>query len=340
MIVLGIETSCDETSVAIYDEDKGLLINKIYSQIKLHAKYGGVVPELAARDHIKKLLPLINEALIETNLTKDAIDGIAYTAGPGMLGCLLIGASVAKALAFAWNKTALAINHMEGHLLSPIIENNEIKLPFIALLVSGGHTQLIEVKALGDYHLLGETLDDAVGEAFDKVGKLLGLEYPAGATISKLAKNGDPTKIDLPRPMLKHPGLDFSFSGLKTAVLHYVTKKQNILTDTEKADLLASFQQAVIETLVAKSKKALKQTNFKTLVVAGGVSANLELRKQLGEMTQKLGAQVFFADLQLCTDNAGMIAFAGFLRLKAEQDANLSILVKSKWPVTDLAKIN
>ncbi len=287
MRILGIETSCDETGVAIYDEDKGLVANQLYSQIDMHADYGGVVPELASRDHIRKTLPLIQEALKEANLQPSDIDGIAYTAGPGLVGALLVGSTIARSLAYAWNVPALGVHHMEGHLLAPMLEENAPEFPFVALLISGGHTQLVKVDGVGQYELLGESIDDAAGEAFDKTGKLLGLDYPAGVAMSKLAESGTPNRFKFPRPMTDRPGLDFSFSGLKTFAANTIKANLNEngeLDEQTKCDIAHAFQQAVVDTILIKCKRALEQTGYKRLVMAGGVSANKQLRADLAEM--------------------------------------------------------
>ena len=317
MRILGIETSCDETGVAIYDEEKGLIANQLHTQIALHADYGGVVPELASRDHIRKLAPLLQAALQEANLTAKDIDGVAYTSGPGLVGALLVGATVARSLAYAWNIPAISVHHMEGHLLAPMLEENPPDFPFVALLVSGGHTQLVRVDGVGRYELLGESIDDAAGEAFDKTAKLLGLDYPGGAALARLALNGTPNRFVFPRPMTDRPGLDFSFSGLKTFAantLHHVMQEEGELTEQSKADIAYAFQEAVVDTLAIKCKRALKQTGLKRLVIAGGVSANKQLRQTLAELMQQLGGEVFYPQPQFCTDNGAMIAYAGFLR--------------------------
>lgn len=354
--VLGIETSCDETAVAIYNKTDGIISHKIYSQADLHAKYGGVVPELASRDHIRKLLPLIDECLSHANLTKYDLDGLAYTRGPGLIGALLVGAMIAKTLAYSLRIPSLGVHHLEGHLLAPLLDlpdlNDQSKLPkfpFIALLVSGGHTMLIKVAKLGQYELLGETIDDAAGEAFDKTAKLLGLGYPGGADLAKLALQGDKNaamQYVLPRPMTEKAyknNLDFSFSGLKTAVLTTWQKSQK--TPLEKANIAASFQHAMVDTLLIKCKRALEQTNVNQLVIAGGVSANLELRSKLTNLMQEIKGELYLPRQEYCTDNGAMIAFAGFLRLvKGQQDNNLSFvnnenLVVSRWPLSELMPI-
>ncbi|WP_109842987.1 tRNA (adenosine(37)-N6)-threonylcarbamoyltransferase complex transferase subunit TsaD [Aggregatibacter aphrophilus] len=342
MRILGIETSCDETGVAIYDEEKGLIANQLHTQIALHADYGGVVPELASRDHIRKLSPLLQAALQEANLTAKDIDGVAYTCGPGLVGALLVGSTVARSLAYAWNVLAIGIHHMEGHLLAPMLEENPPHFPFVALLVSGGHTQLVRVDGVGRYELLGESIDDAAGEAFDKTAKLLGLDYPGGAALARLASNGTPNRFAFPRPMTDRPGLDFSFSGLKTFAantLHQVMQEDGELTEQSKSDIAYAFQEAVVDTLAIKCKRALKQTGLKRLVIAGGVSANKQLRQTLAELMQQLGGEVFYPQPQFCTDNGAMIAYAGFLRLKQGQQQDLAIEVRPRWAMTELTAI-
>lgn len=342
MRILGIETSCDETGVAIYDEEKGLIANQLHTQIALHADYGGVVPELASRDHIRKLAPLLQAALQEANLTAKDIDGVAYTSGPGLVGALLVGSTVARSLAYAWNIPAIGVHHMEGHLLAPMLEENPPHFPFVALLVSGGHTQLVRVDGVGRYELLGESIDDAAGEAFDKTAKLLGLDYPGGAALARLALKGTPNRFAFPRPMTDRPGLDFSFSGLKTFAantLHQVMQEEGELTEQSKADIAYAFQEAVVDTLAIKCKRALKQTGLKRLVIAGGVSANKQLRQTLAELMQQFGGEVFYPKPQFCTDNGAMIAYAGFLRLKQGQQQDLAIEVRPRWAMTELTAV-
>ena len=342
MRILGIETSCDETGVAIYDGEKGLIANQLHTQIALHADYGGVVPELASRDHIRKLAPLLQAALQEAHLTAKDIDGIAYTSGPGLVGALLVGSTVARSLAYAWNIPAIGVHHMEGHLLAPMLEENPPHFPFVALLVSGGHTQLVRVDSVGRYELLGESIDDAAGEAFDKTAKLLGLDYPGGAALARLALKGTPNRFAFPRPMTDRPGLDFSFSGLKTFAantLHQVMQEEGELTEQSKADIAYAFQEAVVDTLAIKCKRALKQTGLKRLVIAGGVSANKQLRQTLAELMQQLGGEVFYPQPQFCTDNGAMIAYAGFLRLKQGQQQDLAIEVRPRWAMTELTAV-
>lgn len=336
MYVLGIETSCDETAVAIYHADRGLISHTLHSQVMTHNEYGGVVPELASRDHVRKLIPLIKQALQEGQVTPSDITGIAYTAGPGLMGALLVGAATARSLAWAWRKPAIAVHHMEGHLLAPMLEDNPPDFPFVALLISGGHTMLIEVTGIGRYKLLGESLDDAAGEAFDKTAKLLGLDYPGGPALSKLALQGKP-RFQFPRPMTDRPGLDFSFSGLKTFTLN--TFQNSNQTEEDKADIAFAFQQAVAETLAIKCKRALQQTNLKTLVVAGGVSANQEIRRQLQKLGEKEKAQIYFPRPEFCTDNGAMIAYAGCKRLQAGQTQELEIFARPRWPMSELLSL-
>ncbi|MCG8708742.1 tRNA (adenosine(37)-N6)-threonylcarbamoyltransferase complex transferase subunit TsaD [Brenneria sp. 4F2] len=337
MRVLGIETSCDETGIAIYDTQAGLVANQLYSQIKLHADYGGVVPELASRDHVRKTVPLIQAALREADLKADDIDGVAYTSGPGLVGALLVGATVGRALAFAWNVPAVAVHHMEGHLLAPMLEDNPPEFPFVALLVSGGHTQLISVTGIGEYRLLGESIDDAAGEAFDKTAKLLGLDYPGGPILSKMAQAGDATRFTFPRPMTDRPGLDFSFSGLKTFAAN--TIRNNGGDDQTRADIARAFEDAVVDTLAIKCRRALDETGFKRLAMAGGVSANRTLRQRLGEMMTKRGGAVFYARPEFCTDNGAMIAYAGSIRLQQGESPDLSVTVRPRWPLAELPAI-
>lgn len=336
MRILGIETSCDETGIAIYDEHHGLIANQLYSQIALHADYGGVVPELASRDHIRKTAPLIQAALQEAHLTAEQIDGVAYTSGPGLVGALLVGATIARSLAYAWQVPALGVHHMEGHLLAPMLEENPPKFPFVALLVSGGHTQLVQVDGVGQYQLLGESIDDAAGEAFDKTAKLLGLDYPGGAALAKLATQGKP-HFTFPRPMTDRPGLDFSFSGLKTFAANTIANNPN--DNQTRANIALAFQSAVVDTLMIKCRRALQQTGLKRLVIAGGVSANTALRSGLEKLMQQVGGEVFYPKPQFCTDNGAMIAYAGFLRLKSGQTSDLAIEVKPRWNMTELTPL-
>ena len=341
MLVLGIETSCDETGIALYDTERGLIADALHSQIDLHVEFGGVVPELASRDHIRKTLPMIRQLMEEAGVDKNAIEGIAYTAGPGLIGALLVGASLGRSLAMAWNVPAVGVHHMEGHLLAPMLEDNPPEFPFVALLVSGGHTQLVEVKQLGDYTLLGESLDDAAGEAFDKAAKMLGLPYPGGPQIARLAKSGVVGRFDFPRPMVNRPGLDFSFSGLKTFTKNTIAKcvSEDSLDEQTKADIACAFEEAVVSTLAIKCKRALKQTGLKRLIIAGGVSANQRLREALEVMTAAQRSQVFYARPEYCTDNGAMIALAGALRLEAGHVEALEVKVKPRWPLEDLDKL-
>lgn len=334
MRVLGIETSCDETGIAIYDDERGLLANQLYSQIKVHADYGGVVPELASRDHIRKTVPLIQAALKEANLTSQDIDAVAYTAGPGLVGALMVGATVGRSLAFAWNVPAVAVHHMEGHLLAPMLEEKSPEFPFVALLVSGGHTQLISVTGIGEYELLGESIDDAAGEAFDKTAKLLGLDYPGGPVLSRMAQQGTAGRFVFPRPMTDRPGLDFSFSGLKTFAAN--TIRENADDDQTRADIARAFEDAVVDTLAIKCKRALEQTGFKRLVMAGGVSANRALRAKMEDVLKQRGGEVFYARPEFCTDNGAMIALAGLIRLKGGTTTGLGVMVRPRWPLAEL----
>ena len=337
MLVLGIETSCDETGVALYHGERGLLSHTLYSQVAMHAEFGGVVPELASRDHVRKLLPLIDEALAAAGAAKQDIDGVAYTAGPGLVGALLVGASVGRSLAWAWGVPAVAVHHMEGHLLAPMLEENPPPFPFVALLVSGGHTMLVRVGGVGRYAILGESLDDAAGEAFDKTAKMLGLGYPGGPVLARLAEQGEAGRYRFPRPMTDRPGLDFSFSGLKTFTL--TTWQKSGQSEQERADIARAFQEAVVDTLAIKCKRALKQTGLKRLVVAGGVSANKGLRGRLSEMGRELRAEVFYPRPEFCTDNGAMIAYAGYLRLQAGQHEELAFTATPRWPLETLPAI-
>ncbi|HHR6129645.1 TPA: tRNA (adenosine(37)-N6)-threonylcarbamoyltransferase complex transferase subunit TsaD [Providencia alcalifaciens] len=338
MRVLGIETSCDETGIAIYDDKLGLLANQLYSQIKVHADYGGVVPELASRDHIRKTVPLIQAALKEANLTREDIDAVAYTAGPGLVGALMVGATVGRALAFAWDVPAVAVHHMEGHLLAPMLEEKSPEFPFVALLVSGGHTQLISVTGIGEYELLGESIDDAAGEAFDKTAKLLGLDYPGGPVLSRMAQQGVAGRFVFPRPMTDRPGLDFSFSGLKTFAAN--TIRDNPDDPQTRADIARAFEDAVVDTLAIKCKRALEQTGFKRLVMAGGVSANRTLRAKMEEVLKQRGGEAFYARPEFCTDNGAMIALAGLIRLKVGANADLGVTVRPRWPLAELPPLD
>ncbi len=334
MRILGIETSCDETGIAIYDDEKGLLAHQLYSQVKLHADYGGVVPELASRDHVKKTIPLIQAALNDAGLTKDDIDGIAYTAGPGLVGALLVGSTIGRSLAYAWDIPAIPVHHMEGHLLAPMLEDIPPQFPFIALLVSGGHTMLVEVKGIGEYQILGESVDDAAGEALDKTAKLMGLDYPGGPLLSKLAEQGTQGRFKFPRPMTDRPGLDFSFSGLKTFAANTIRANED--DSQTRADIAFAFQEAVVDTLAIKCRRALKQTGMKRLVMAGGVSANKFLRQELEVMMKKIGGEVFYPRTEFCTDNGAMIAYAGMQRLKNGENSDLAVQAKPRWPIDQL----
>ncbi|AOY00202.1 tRNA (adenosine(37)-N6)-threonylcarbamoyltransferase complex transferase subunit TsaD [Jeongeupia sp. USM3] len=338
MLVLGIESSCDETGIALYETDAGLLAHRLHSQIAMHTEYGGVVPELASRDHIRRVLPLLEDCLAEAGRTIADVDAIAYTEGPGLAGALLVGASVANALGFALQKPVVGVHHLEGHLLSPLLADPAPQFPFVALLVSGGHTQLMAVHGIGRYELLGETVDDAAGEAFDKSAKLLGLSYPGGPQVSKLADSGNATCFKLPRPMLHSGDLDFSFSGLKTAVLNLVKKEQGedgALDDATRADICAAFQEAIVEVLAKKCLAALKQTGMQRLVIAGGVGANRQLRAGLDDAARRRHFEVFYPPLALCTDNGAMIAFAGAMRLKYAA-ADYRFGVKPRWDLAAL----
>jgi len=341
MLVLGLETSCDETGVALYDSDKGLLADALFTQIDLHRIYGGVVPELASRDHIKRLIPLVKQVLAEAGRHKRDIDAVAYTAGPGLVGALLVGASFAKAFAFALGIPSIGVHHMEGHLLAPMLEQHPPQFPFVGLLVSGGHTQLVKVEGIGRYELLGESVDDAAGEAFDKTAKLLGLNYPGGPEIAKLAQQGREKVFTFPRPMTDRPGLMFSFSGLKTAALKGGQQSVAEANDTAqtKADIALAFQQAVVDTLTIKCRRALQQTALTQLVIAGGVSANKALRASLEAMVSELKGHVFYARPEFCTDNGAMIAYAGCQRLLAGQHNDLAIEVRARWPMSELPAI-
>jgi N6-L-threonylcarbamoyladenine synthase len=342
MRVLGIETSCDETGVAVYDSELGLLSDALYSQVKMHAEYGGVVPELASRDHVRKLLPLIREVMAKADLSLSDLDGVAYTSGPGLIGALMVGASTGRALALGLGVPAIGVHHMEGHLLAPMLEDNPPAFPFVALLVSGGHTQLVRVDGIGRYELLGESLDDAAGEAFDKAAKMLGLDYPGGPLIAKLAQQGDRSRYRFPRPMTDRPGLEFSFSGLKTFTLNTANAardEQGRIDPQTLADIACAFEDAVVDTLAIKCKRALQQTGLKQLVIAGGVSANRHLREKLETMVKKERAKLFYARPEFCTDNGAMIAYAGCQRLLAGQQADLTIQCRPRWPLDTLESI-
>jgi N6-L-threonylcarbamoyladenine synthase len=338
MKVLGIETSCDETGIALYDSEQGLMADALYSQIELHQKYGGVVPELASRDHIRKTLPLIREVLDKADFDLSDIDGIAYTAGPGLAGALLVGASIGRSLGMTLSIPVVGVHHMEGHLLAPLLEENGPEFPFVALLVSGGHTQLVEVPEMGRYTLIGESLDDAAGEAFDKVGKMLGLPYPGGPHVAKLAESGTPGPFEFPRPMTNRPGLDFSFSGLKTFTMNTVEKCKidGVLDEQTRADIAWEFQEAVVDTMVIKCRRAFQHSGMNRLVIAGGVSANIRLREKLEEMAKEEGGQLYYPGFAYCTDNGAMIAYAGCMRLLAGQHDDLSIQAKPRWSLETL----
>ena len=334
MIVLGIETSCDETGVALYDSDLGLRAHALFSQVEIHAEYGGVVPEIASRDHVRKLIPLIKQCLEKAELKRTDIDAVAYTAGPGLIGALLVGTATGRSIAMALGCPALAVHHMEGHLLAPMLESDPPEVPFVALLVSGGHTILIEVREIGEYKILGETLDDAAGEAFDKTAKLLGLGYPGGPALAKLAQHGDAGRFSFPRPMTNRPGLDFSFSGLKTHTRNlWMNAEQD---DVTQADIAAGFQQAVVDTLLIKCRRAMQHTRAPQLVVAGGVGANLALRQSLQQAGKKYGWKVSYPRLEFCTDNGAMIAYAGCQRLMAGQHTGPVLQAFARWPLDQL----
>lgn len=341
MRVLAIESSCDETGIAIYDSEQGLLSHALYSQVEMHAIYGGVVPELASRDHIRKAIPLIKEVMISAHTTSEQLDGIAYTSGPGLAGALLVGACLARSLAWSWGLPTLAVHHMEGHLLAPLLEDNAPEFPFVALLVSGGHTQLVDVKGIGQYEVLGESIDDAAGEAFDKTAKMMDLPYPGGPHIAKLAQQGTQGRFKFPRPMTDRPGLDFSFSGLKTFARNTIAKceQETGLTEQDKADIALAFEQAAVDTLAIKCKRALEQTGRKRLVIAGGVSANQYLREKLHALMDKLNGQVFYPRPEFCTDNGAMIAYAGCQRMKAGQKDGEEIVIHPRWPMDQLPSV-
>lgn len=328
MRVLGIETSCDETGIAVYETDRGIVAENIYSQVELHATYGGVVPELASRDHIQKTLPLINQTLDEDGLSYDDLDGVAFTAGPGLAPALMVGATLGRSLAWALNLPAVAVHHMEAHLLAALLAPRKPRFPFVALLVSGGHTMLVNVSTAGQYEILGESLDDAAGEAFDKTAKLLGLAYPGGPEIARIAKHGEPDAFSFPRPMTDRPGLDFSFSGLKTAVQTVVSNQKN-LNEQTRANIALAFEEAAVDTLYIKCKRALEATESNQLVLAGGVAANSRLRQRIDE----LDGDAFYPSMSLCTDNGAMIAFAGHERLKSGSTADLAIECRARWPI-------
>jgi N6-L-threonylcarbamoyladenine synthase len=329
MRVLGIETSCDETGIAIYDSDRGVIADALHSQVDLHKVYGGVVPELASRDHVRRVIPLVKEALEEAHCSGQDLDGVAYTAGPGLVGALLVGAATGRSLAYAWGIPAVAVHHMEAHLLTPMLEEDAPVFPFLALLVSGGHTQMMQVNKVGDYVLLGESLDDAAGEAFDKTAKLLGLDYPGGAAMSAMAERGRPGRFKFPRPMTDRPGLDFSFSGLKTHAM--LTVRDNDDDDQTRADIALAFVEAVVDTLLIKSRRAMEQTGLTSLIAAGGVSANKQLRHGLQKMVSEQGGRVYFPRPEFCTDNGAMIAYAGYLRLASGHSEPLAFAAHPRW---------
>ncbi len=339
MLVLGVESSCDETGLALYDTESGLLSHALHSQVAMHEEYGGVVPELASRDHIRRAIPLLEQVLAQAQIKAEQIDAIAYTQGPGLAGALLVGSSIACGLGLALDKPVLGVHHLEGHLLSPLLASDPPEFPFVALLVSGGHTQLMRVDGVGRYALLGETLDDAAGEAFDKSAKLLGLGYPGGPAISRMAEFGDPAAYKLPRPMLHSKDLNFSFSGLKTAVLTVVKNQQSNICEQDKANIARGFVDAIVDVLVAKCLKALKETHLKRLVIAGGVGANRQLREALNAAAQKKRFRVFYPELEFCTDNGAMIAFAGAMRLQGNPAAakrEYGFNVRPRWPLNEL----
>ncbi len=334
MRVLGIETSCDETGIAVYDDKLGLLSHALYSQVKLHADYGGVVPELASRDHVRKIVPLIRQALKNADTKIADLDGIAYTKGPGLIGAILVGACVGRSLAFAWNKPAIGVHHMEGHLLAPMLEEDAPEFPFVALLVSGGHSMLVKVDGIGLYEVLGESVDDAAGEAFDKTAKLMGLDYPGGPRLAKLAATGVPAGYQFPRPMTDRPGLDFSFSGLKTFTANTIAAEPD--DEQTRANIARAFEEAVVDTLAIKCRRALKLTGYNRLVIAGGVSANTRLRATLAEVMTSIGGKVYYPRGEFCTDNGAMIAYAGLQRLKAGQREDLAVKGQPRWPLDTL----
>ncbi len=339
MLVLGIETSCDETAVALYHSERGLLGHRLFSQVKLHAEYGGVVPELASRDHVRKLLPMLRELMASAGVTGRDIGGVAYTLGPGLIGALMVGSCVGRGLAYGWGVPAIGVHHMEGHLLAPLLEDNPPDFPFVALLVSGGHTMLVAVEGIGRYEILGESVDDAAGEAFDKVAKMLDLDYPGGPRVAALAEQGTPGRFRFPRPMTDRPGLDFSFSGLKTFTMNTIAecRGDRVLPDGQTmADIAWAFQDAVVDTLTIKCLRALRQTGFARLVIAGGVSANLRLRQVLEERLAGMGGQVFYARQEFCTDNAAMIALAGCQRLLDGQHDGLALQPRPRWSLDSL----
>jgi N6-L-threonylcarbamoyladenine synthase len=335
--ILGIETSCDETGVAIYDSEQGILAHQLYSQIEMHQAYGGVVPELASRDHIRKTIPLVDSVIKAAGLSDGReLSAVAYTKGPGLVGALLVGACIGRTLAFAWNIPAIGVHHLEGHLLAPMLEENPPPFPFVALLVSGGHTQLIFVQDIGEYQLLGESIDDAAGEAFDKTARLMGLGYPGGPKIAQLSISGDPKRFTFPRPMTDRAGLDFSFSGLKTAALNTI-QKHTLDTQTQ-ADIAYAFQEAVVDTLLIKCERALAAVGCTRLVIAGGVSANQRLRMQFSSLSEKKGIEVYYPRLEFCTDNGAMIAYAGYQRFLKQSFEPMAITVRPRWPLVEMSQ--
>jgi N6-L-threonylcarbamoyladenine synthase len=334
MLILGIESSCDETGVALFDTQEGLWGHALHSQVGLHAEYGGVVPELASRDHVRKALPLLSGLLGQAGVERGEIDAVAYTAGPGLIGALMVGASIGRSMAWSLGVPALGVHHMEGHLLAPMLESPAPEFPFVALLVSGGHSMLVQVDGVGRYRILGDTLDDAVGEAFDKTAKLLGLDYPGGPLLAKMAERGHSERFRFPRPMTDRPGLDFSFSGLKTFAL--TTRQENGDDEQTRADIARAFQDAVVDTMVIKCRRALQQTGINRLVIAGGVGANQALREGLQVMADELSAELFYPRLEFCTDNGAMIAYAGACRLSAGQALDLEIQVRPRWSLEEL----
>lgn len=341
MNVLGIETSCDETGIAVYSGGRGLLAHGVYSQIDLHSEYGGVVPELASRDHIRKTLPLIRSVLAEAGITGADVGGVAYTSGPGLVGALLVGAAIGRTLAWSWQVPSIGVHHMEGHLLAPLLEKEVPEFPFVALLVSGGHTQLVGVEGIGRYLMLGESLDDAAGEAFDKTAKLMELPYPGGPELARLAERGNPGRFTFPRPMTDRPGLDFSFSGLKTFALNTLNSELRNERDAAgtaclKADIARAFEEAVVDTLVIKCRRAVHETGYKRLILAGGVSANRRLRDRIRLVMEKEGGRAYYPRPELCTDNGAMIAYAGWQRLRAGQSEPLQFGARPRWPMEEL----
>lgn len=334
MRVLGIETSCDETGIALYDAKRGLLAHTIYTQTDIHAEFGGVVPELASRDHVRKVLPLVEQVLKQAQLSIQDIEGVAYTKGPGLVGALLVGAMIGRTLGYALSVPTIGVHHLEGHILAPFLEEHPPEFPFLALLVSGGHTELVKVKTQGSYEVIGDTLDDAVGEAFDKTAKLLGLGYPGGALLAKLAEEGDKTRFHFPRPMVEQKGLDFSFSGLKTFAAQTIAA--HTLDDKTRADIACAFEEATVQSLTIKCRRALKETGFKCLVIAGGVGANLSLRDSLCKMCEKEKVSLYFPRLEFCTDNGAMIAYVGCKRLMAGEQDDLNVDVYPRWALGEL----